>query len=127
MVRLIIDRPFNLLTGKGKPIPFKAGEQVVPDELAVHWYVISNSHRPEAVAEAEAMDVEGEPEVDGNGEPAGSGAPDSPDDDVPPAPADEPPADDRAVLVAEAEAMGLTIDKRWGIDRIKAAIDAAKG
>lgn len=122
MVRMIIERPFRLLTGKGKPIPFKSGEQDVPEELASHWYVLANSQQPEAVAEAEAMDVEDEDD----GEPEVSGAPDSPEEDVPPAPADEPPPDDRAALVAEAEAMGLTIDKRWGVDRIKAALDAAK-
>jgi len=30
--------------------------------------------------------------------------------------------DERAKLFAEAEAKGVTVDKRWGIDKLKAAL-----
>lgn len=122
MVRMVIDRPFFLLVGPKLRVPFVAGEQDVPAEYAAHWYVLANGR---VIAEAEAAG-----EDEGN---AASGADDAPADadqdadEVPPPPADEAPADERAALIAEAEAAGVTIDKRWGIDRIKAAIAGAKG
>lgn len=36
-------------------------------------------------------------------------------------------ADDPADLLAEAEALGIKVDKRWGADRLAAEIQKAKG
>lgn len=124
MVRMIIDRPFNLLVEPGKRVSFKAGEQDVPEEFASHWYVLANGRALGRVAEAEAME-------EGEAEPETPETPfEEPDELETPEPgADreaDAPSDERAALVVEAEAMGLTIDKRWGIDRIRAAIDSAK-
>ena len=35
-------------------------------------------------------------------------------------------ADDKETLVAEAEALGIDVDKRWGAAKLKSAIEAAK-
>lgn len=35
-------------------------------------------------------------------------------------------ADDKAALQAEAEALGVDVDKRWGVARLKSEIEAAK-
>ncbi len=49
------------------------------------------------------------------------------EDDVPAAPAGEASeADDKAALQTEAEALGIDVDKRWGIARLKSEIEAAK-
>jgi hypothetical protein len=37
-----------------------------------------------------------------------------------------PPPDEKDALVTEAEALGIDVDKRWGVTRLKAEIDAAK-
>lgn len=34
--------------------------------------------------------------------------------------------DDKAALQAEAEALGIDVDKRWGVARLKSEIEAAK-
>lgn len=37
-----------------------------------------------------------------------------------------PKGDDKAVLLAEAEEMGIEVDGRWSADRLREAIEAAK-
>lgn len=39
---------------------------------------------------------------------------------------DAVPSDEKAALVAEAEALGITIDGRWGVSRLQAEIEAKK-
>lgn len=47
--------------------------------------------------------------------------------EAPVAPAGEAPeADDKAALQTEAESLGIDVDKRWGIVRLKSEIEAAK-
>lgn len=46
--------------------------------------------------------------------------------DVATSDASEPTTDEREVLRAEAEALGIKPDKRWGVDRLKAEIEASK-
>jgi hypothetical protein len=42
------------------------------------------------------------------------------------APVVETAADDREALLARAEALGVDVDKRWGVARLRAALDAAE-
>lgn len=49
---------------------------------------------------------------------------DTEDEIAPAAPPPEP--DDKAALVAEAEALGIDVDKRWGAARLIAEISKAK-
>lgn len=44
-----------------------------------------------------------------------------------PGPEEAPDGDPKAEAIAEAEALGIDVDGRWGVARIRAAIDAAKG
>ncbi len=37
----------------------------------------------------------------------------------------EAPQDEREALLAEAEARGVDVDRRWGVARLRAALDAA--
>lgn len=37
-----------------------------------------------------------------------------------------PHPDEKEALVSEAEALGLDVDKRWGVAKLRAAIDAKK-
>ncbi len=130
MVRMVIDRPFFLLVNPKLRVPFVAGEQDVPAEYASHWYVLANGSVIDDVAEAPVAEAEAAGEDEGNEAPDADDVPAAPDqeaDDVPPPPAEEAPTDERAALIAEAEAAGVTIDKRWGIDRIKAALAGAQG
>jgi type IV secretory pathway VirB10-like protein len=135
---MIIDRPFILLVAPKERVQFKAGEQDVAEELASHWYVLANGRvlddQPEAPApEAEAAGEEDEDDEEGEADdtpPAAPSeppaAPEPPAGDVPPPPADDARDDERSALIAEAEAAGIAIDKRWGIDRIKAALATTK-
>lgn len=128
MVMMVINRPFFLLVGQGERVPFKAGEQDVPEQYASHWYVLANGRVLGGQAEDPAI---ADAEAAGDAQDASEGAQETADQgetgagDPPPPPDDEPPADERAALIADAEAAGIIIDKRWGIDRIKAAIAAA--
>lgn len=68
-------------------------------------------------AEGEAHSEDGAPAVD---PPAG-------EDEASAVPAGETSeADDKVALQAEAEALGVDVDKRWGIARLKSEIEAAK-
>lgn len=40
-------------------------------------------------------------------------------------PAAEVPPDEREALLARAEALGVDVDRRWGVARLRAALDAA--
>lgn len=151
MVRMIIDRPFNLLLGGGQKVAFKAGEQDVADDLADHWYVKANG-RPASEAPAlkrkrgvKEQDEQGAPsaapndaEVGENSDPvgqdpAGQDGEAANGEEVADAAeggetADNSDAgtDDRASLVVEATSLGINVDGRWGADRIKSAIAEAK-
>ncbi|MBZ9939143.1 hypothetical protein LB518_22795 [Mesorhizobium sp. BR1-1-16] len=47
-------------------------------------------------------------------------------DDAAPTAESAPPEDDRTALIVEATSLGITVDGRWGIDRIKSAIAGIK-
>lgn len=58
-------------------------------------------------------------------------APAAPSDETPAAPADEQPADgepvdERVALRAELTSLGGAVNNKWGVDRLKAEIEAAK-
>jgi hypothetical protein len=46
-----------------------------------------------------------------------------PEPAMPPVPVDAP-ADEREALLARAEALGVDVDRRWGLARLRAALDA---
>lgn len=100
--------PFNLLLDGGRKVAFKSGEQDIPDDLVDHWYVKANC--------APVESVEGNDDL---AEQRGSKGLENPDGSL----AEQ---DDRAALVAEASGLGITVDGRWSIARLKAAIEAAK-
>lgn len=81
-------------------IRFDAGEQEVPDALADHWFLAEMGVR----VDVPAVTVEPAPSVA----------------------AVETIAemDEKEVLRAEAAALGVIVDKRWGVDRLRAEIDA---
>jgi hypothetical protein len=88
-------------------IRFEAGEQDVPDEYSGHWFLAEMGERIDVASLMEAV-------------PAGA-------DEG----GDEPPHVDTAeevsekeALRAEAEGLGISVDRRWGIDRLKAEIKA---
>lgn len=102
-MRAVVAKAFSvLLDAGGRRLSFAAGEQEIPDEIAGHWYV--RLHLAEPTEPAELAD-EASPSAT-------------------PAPVD---VDDKAALKAEAEALGIAVDGRWGVERIKTAIAEAKG
>lgn len=113
-MKMIVSRPFKLLLDTtGRTLTFKKGLNDVPDVLVRHWYVLQHA---EPVVEAVPIEVV-------LGEPAQTEAPAQEGEET----ATPAGADDKAALKAEAEALGIVVDGRWGIDRIKAAIAEAKG
>lgn len=98
MSALVAARPFNLLLTGGKKLSFKEGD-TIPDEHADHWYVKAN------VASAD-VPVEGADE-EPKSEPA--------DTEL-----------DRAGLIAKANSLGISVDGRWSLSKIKAAVEAAE-
>lgn len=123
---------FYLLLDDGNRIRFEAGEQDVPDAIAGHPYLAANGERVEKPAPVIQPAPETEPDpVATTAEPQ-SEAPAAEPPAVPPAPAPEAvePADDvpeRDALVAQAEALGINVDGRWGTARLKAEIAKVTG
>lgn len=122
---------------------FKPGIVEVDQEVAEHWYVKAHSEPIAAEAEKAAPDPgnvadSGEPAPEGQQEGEGSGAPPVPsgehlggDTPQPPAPPQSNDGDhaaeaEKAALKAEAEALGIDVDGRWGIPKLKAAIAEKK-
>ena len=102
---------FYLLLDDGSRLRFEAGRQDVPDAVADHPYLAANG---EWVEEAPAP------------EPAPEEAPQQSE----PEPAADEPADDVSehdALVAQAEALGINVDGRWGVARLKAEIAKVAG
>lgn len=151
MAKINVLKPFRLNLG-GLIRPIAAGIQDVEPEVAEHWYTKVHS---EPVAEAEKAAPPAEPEPDApegasdapaadggepdDGEPtadagddapadmAGDGQTDAPADKTDDGAPADPTEAEKAALKAEAEALGIEVDGRWGIPKLKAAIKAKKG
>lgn len=115
-----VDEPFKLLLPTGKIIDFSVGEQQIPDEHANHWYVRAHAVElpadpagDEAAPVVEAYPVAPDPSI--TIEDDGSTCVD-PQEEV----------DEKAALKAEAEALGIDVDGRWGAGRLKTEIEAKK-
>jgi hypothetical protein len=96
-------RPFFLLFSNGERIPIVAGVQTVTAEIASHPYVIAMCDVLPAAADDAPAPVE---------TPA----------DVPPMQA--APTDDRNALATQATGLGIKVDGRWSLARLKAEIAA---
>jgi hypothetical protein len=132
-----VPKDVNILASYGaEPRKFKAGvHHDVPPEYALHPYAVANGVKvltPEAPAGA------GEPLISAEAETAiaaqaniDAGAP--ADSDQEPETAEEIAKDavlaakgeTKEMLLAQADELGLKVDKRWGLAKLQAAIDAA--
>lgn len=148
MAKFKFNSGFYLLLTDGERLRFEAGEQDVPDAVSGHEYLASMGARLPDVAPEPVVSAPSDGEPTGEGEGAGAPAPDhdseeahvvsepapklpEAEDPAPQAteePAAEPEAepDEKAALVAEAEALGIDVDGRWGVSRLKSAIAAKK-
>lgn len=97
MARFHFDREFVLLLDDHSRIRFMPGEQHVDDEVADHPYLLDHGRRI-ADLPAESTTI---PEQNDT--------------------------DDRPLLLEKAAALGIAVDGRWGIARIRAAIVQAEG
>lgn len=136
MATFIFNCGFYLLLDDGNRIRFEAGEQDVPDAVAGHPYLAANGERVEKPAPVIQMAPETEPApVATTAEPqsdAPAAEPPAEEPAVDPAPAPEAveAADDvpeHDALVAQAEALGINVDGRWGTARLKAEIAKVTG
>jgi len=136
MATFIFNCGFYLLLDDGNRIRFEAGEQDVPDAVAGHPYLAANGERVEKPAPVIQMAPETEPApVATTAEPqsdAPAAEPPAEEPAVDPAPAPEAveAADDvpeHDALVAQAKALGINVDGRWGTARLKAEIAKVTG
>lgn len=99
MARFNFREGFFLNLGGGiltpKRIRFEAGEQDVPDELADHWFLAEMGVRIDVPSDQDGAE-EGDAEA----------------------------PDDRDALRSRAEALGIVVNKRWGVARLAAEIAA---
>ncbi|MFG1302171.1 hypothetical protein V5F49_20500 [Xanthobacter sp. V3C-3] len=109
---------FYLLLDDGTRIRFQKGAQDVPDDLADHPYLAANGERVEEAIVEPAPEPIPDPEPAPE-PPAAEPDPDAtgPDDDV----------SEHDALVAQAEALGINVDGRWGVARLKAEIAKVAG
>lgn len=124
-------------------IRFEAGEQLVPTELADHWFLAEMGERvPEEAAVAPAGEIDltsetvpvgAETEADEGSAPDPSASPGGEIDPTGQTEADGvahidtvEEASEKSALRSEAEALGVIVDGRWGVDRIRAEISAKK-
>lgn len=86
---------------------FEAGVHDVEDDIARHWYVLLHIAPPAAAEpvsepiQAESVTVEDD----------GSTHVDTPEE-----------VSEKHTLIAQAEALGITVDGRWGVSRLQAEI-----
>lgn len=153
MAQIRVLQPFTLNLGATMQ-RFAPGTVDVSEEVADHWYTKLFAERitPAPVAEpaSPALADESESPSRNEGDPQQPGVdperdapegdasesqpgdvPGGPDQTEPPAQEGDAPAaasdDNKAALKAEAEALGIAVDGRWGVERIKTAIAEAKG
>lgn len=110
---------------------FAAGVHEVEEDIASHFYVLLHAERvtePTTVApEAETVAAPEPPAQDPPEETAG---PESSDVSVTEEPdgtvhVDTPEeVDEKSALQAQAEGLGIAIDRRWGVDRLQKEIAA---
>lgn len=94
MARRRVIHPFVVQMDNGAAIPFVVGGEFIPDELIDHALVRANTVAvDDAPSDAPADNHE-----------------------------DEPAAITKEDLIAECEARGIEIDRRWGMARIQAAL-----
>ena len=141
MARKIIN-PIRHQGATGQFTPFRPGE-IVPDDhpLADHWFILENSvpygtetfadERPAQVTPWAPTLIESPSAALTSGQ-----ASESSDQSTATIPLDpEPETDaDKAIealgetrdhLIAQAEARGVQIDRRWGVAKLKAALETA--
>ncbi|WP_332116068.1 STY1053 family phage-associated protein [Azorhizobium caulinodans] len=107
-------------------LEFKAGVQEVEEEIASHWYtllhLVPQPEVEEPTAESEPVAVADEPheqsepvaaDVSVTEEPDGSVHVDTPEE-----------VDEKATLQAQAESLGIAIDRRWGVKKLREEIAA---
>lgn len=112
MPQITVLTPFLLNLG-GTLKKFEAGVVEVTDEIADHWYVkLFSAPKSTEVVVAPPEQVAASI-VAATPEPA-------------PAEAQADDVDEKAALKAEAEALGIDVDGRWGVGRLKTEIEAKK-
>ncbi|ABS68862.1 hypothetical protein Xaut_3634 [Xanthobacter versatilis] len=122
---------FYLLLDDGSRLRFEAGEQVVPDDIAGHPYLAANGERLPASLNVDAAPA-GEPdaalETPAAAEPAAEdaapvSAPSVTVEDDGTVHVDTPEeVSEKDALKAQAEALGIEVDGRWGIARLTSEI-----
>ncbi|MFG1302714.1 hypothetical protein V5F34_01050 [Xanthobacter autotrophicus] len=126
---------FYLLLDDGSRLRFEAGEQVVPDDIAGHPYLTANGERMPAgvtvdAAPAPTVEPEVASETSAVAEPAATeAAPASEasvtvEDDGPVHVGTPEDVSEKDALKAQAEALGIEVDGRWGIARLTSEIAA---
>lgn len=129
---------FYLLLNDGTRIRFEKGAQTVPDDLANHPYLAANGERVDAEPSAPSEPVE----APAPSQPEPIAEPSPVETTAEPAPAEpesvtiEPDGSthvdtpeevtEKTALKAEAEALGIAVDGRWGVARLQAEIAAKK-
>lgn len=137
MPQITVLTPFLLNLG-GAIQKFETGIVEVTEEVASHWYAklfsapIAPPSAQEHVSDPGPADdqalanEEAQPDPDHVLEPAAD-EPLAPAEDDQPVDVDPPDeVNEKAALKAEAEALGIDVDGRWGVGRLKAEIEAKK-
>lgn len=129
MATFNFSRGFYLLLDDGSRLRFEAGEQAVPDDIASHPYLAANGERMPAGGTVDAAPAPAvEPEV--ASEPAATEAAPASEagvavEDDGTAHVDTPEdVSEKDALKAQAEALGIEVDGRWGIARLTSEIAA---
>jgi len=93
---------------------FEAGLHEVEDEIAQHWYVLLHIAPPAAAEPVPAPAPEPAPADSVTVEDDGSTHVDTAEE-----------VSEKHTLIAQAEALGITVDGRWGVPRLQAEIAKA--
>ncbi|MFG1399839.1 STY1053 family phage-associated protein [Roseixanthobacter pseudopolyaromaticivorans] len=115
MTRINVVKAFTLNLGAVLK-KFEAGVHEVEDDIAQHWYVLLHIAPPVAAEPVSEPDPEPEPsQVESvTVEDDGSTHVDSPEE-----------VSEKHTLIAQAEALGIAVDGRWGVPRLQAEIAKA--
>lgn len=98
MPKFIFRQAGYVTTADGGKIAFKVGENEVPAEFVEHPYVKEVADPADPVAEVAPVVM---------ADPVGE-------------------VDEKSALIDEAEALGIDIDKRWGVARLRSEVSAKK-
>lgn len=105
MPRISVHTAFKLNLGRAGIVPFAVGVHEVSEEVAAHHYVT-----PHASVLPEVEKAPSDPTAADQTEAKAEQA--------------TPNPDERAVLQERATALGIAIDKRWGVSRLQREIAA---